>query len=111
MIKMKVKEESIAYAAAKNYKTQSCEDNLYKEISRLEKELDKNIALNDTQKSLLQSKLDNLGREMDEIIEYRAKAAMLRLKTRWHNEGEKNAKCFINIGKRHYKVNKEQSVA
>jgi len=60
MIKMKVREKSIAYAAAKNNKTKSCEDILYKEISDLDKELDKNTALNDTQKSLLRSKLDNL---------------------------------------------------
>ena len=36
MIKMKVREKSIAYAAAKNYKTKSREDTLYKEISGLE---------------------------------------------------------------------------
>ena len=45
---MKVREKSIAYAAAKNYKTKSCEDILYKEISGLEKELDENTALSDT---------------------------------------------------------------
>ena len=70
MIKMKVREKSIAFATAENYKTKSREDTFYKEISGLEKELDENTALNDTQKSLLQSKLDNLRREIAEIIEY-----------------------------------------
>ena len=78
MIKMKVREKSIAFATAENYKTKSREDTFYKEISGLEKELDENTALNDTQKSLLQSKLDNLRREIAEIIEYRTKGAILR---------------------------------
>ena len=38
MIKMKVREKLIAYTSAKNYKTKSREDTLYKEISGLEKE-------------------------------------------------------------------------
>ena len=92
-----------AYAAAKNYKTKSREDILYKEISSLEKELDENTALSDTQKSLLQSKLDNLRSEMEVIIEYRTRGAILRSRTRWHNEGEKNTKYFLNLEKRHYR--------
>ena len=60
----------------------------------MEKELDENTALSDTQKSLLQSKLDNLRSEMQEIIEYRTRAAMLRSRTRWHNEGEKTQNTF-----------------
>ena len=67
---------------------------IVKEISGLEKELDENTALSDTQKSLLQSKLDNLRNEMEEINEYRTKGAMLRSRTRWHNEGEKNTILF-----------------
>ena len=103
MIKMKVREKSIVYAAAKNYKTKSREDILYKEISGLEKELDENTALSDTQKWLLQSKLDNLRSEMEVIIEYRTWDAMLRSRNRWHNEGEKNTKYFLNLEKRHYR--------
>ena len=100
MIKMKVREKSIAYAAAKNYKTKSHKDILHKEISGLEKELDENTALSDTQKSLLQSKLDNLRSDMEEIIEYRTRGAILRSRIRWHNEGEKNTKYFLNLEKR-----------
>ena len=57
------------------------EDILYKEITGLEKELDENTALSDLQKLLLQSKLYNLRTEMEEIIEYRTKGAMLRSRT------------------------------
>ena len=65
--------------------------------------MDENTTLSDTQKSLLQSKLDNLRSEMEEIIEYRTRGAMLRSRTRWHNEGEKNTKYFLNLEKRHYR--------
>ena len=51
---MKVTEKLIACAAAKYCKTKSREDILYKEISGLEKELDENTALRNTQKSLLE---------------------------------------------------------
>ena len=54
------------------------EDILYKEITGLEKELDEDTAL---QKLLLQSKLDNLRSEMEEIIEYLTKGAMLQSRT------------------------------
>ena len=49
MIKMKVREKSITYAAANNYKTKFHEDTLQKEISGVEKELDEITALRDTQ--------------------------------------------------------------
>ena len=54
---MKVREKSISYATAENYKTKFREDILFKEISHLEKELDENTGLSNTQKSLLQSSL------------------------------------------------------
>ena len=103
MIKMKVREKSISYATARNHKTKLREEILFKEISLLEKELDENTGLSDTQKSLLQTSLDNLKNEMEEIIEYRTKGAVLRSRTRWYNEGEKNTKYFLNLEKRHYR--------
>ena len=69
----------------------------------MEKELDENTALSDIQKSLLKSKLDNLTSEMEVIIEYLTRGAMLRSRTRWHNEGEKNTKYFLNLEIRHYR--------
>ena len=41
-------------------------------------------------------------RELEKIIEYKTKGAILRSKCRWHNEGEKNTKYFLNLEKRHY---------
>ena len=94
MIKMKVRDKSISYATAKKHKTKLLEEILFKEISILEKELDENTGLSDTQKSLLQTSLDNLKNEMEEIIEYRTKGAVLWSRTRWYNEGEKTQNTF-----------------
>ena len=37
------------------------------------------------------------------IIEYRTKGAIVRSKSQWYNEGEKNTKYFLNLEKRHCK--------
>ena len=41
--------------------------------------------------------------ELEKIIEFRTKGTILRSKTRWYNDGEKNTKYFLNLEKRHYK--------
>ena len=41
--------------------------------------------------------------ELEKIVESRTKGAILRSKTRWYNEGEKNTKYFLNLEKRHFK--------
>ena len=35
------------------------------------------------------------------IIEHQTKGAILRSKSRWYNEGEKNTKYFLNLEKRY----------
>ena len=44
-----------------------------------------------------------LKEELEKIIEYRTKGAILRSKSRWYNESEKNTKYFLNLEKRHFK--------
>ena len=74
-----------------------------KEIADLEKEIDENTAINDEQKLQLYTRLEALKFELEKIIEYRTKGAILRSRSRWYNEGEKNTKYFLNLEKRHYK--------
>ena len=40
--------------------------------------------------------------ELENIIEYKTKGAIIRSKARWYNEGQKN-KYFLNLGNRHCK--------
>lgn len=71
-------------------------------IARLQKELD-NKTTGDTLFSHLEEQLNDSRRELEKIIEFRTKGAVLRSKTRWYNEGEKNTKYFLNLEKRHFK--------
>ena len=49
------------------------------------------------------SELEKKRWELETIIEYQTKGAILRSKSRWYNEGEKNTKYFLNLEKRHCK--------
>ena len=42
-------------------------------------------------------------REHETLIEYQTKGAIIRSKSRWYNEGEKNTKYFLNLEKQHCK--------
>ena len=39
--------------------------------------------------------------ELENIIDYKTKRAIIRSKARWYNEGEKNNKYFLNLENRH----------
>ena len=55
----------------------------------------------------LQKDIENRKKEDKETItiqrKLKTKGAILRSKCRWHNEGEKNTKYFLNLEKRHLK--------
>lgn len=82
-------------------------------MSRKEEELEKTINIlqrqfessssNENEKIAILVQLEDKTRELEKIIEYRTKGAILRAKCRWYNEGEKNSKYFLNLEKRHYK--------
>ena len=46
------------------------------------------------------TKLYRLRSEQNKIAEYRTKGAIIRSRTRWHEQGEKNTKYFLNLEKR-----------
>ena len=56
----------------------------------------------DLQNLQLEEQLSEKKGELERIFETRTKGAILRSKTRWHNEGEKNTKYFLNLEKRYY---------
>ena len=102
MIKLKIREKSLQYAANKTKKTKDREVELEQAISKLELKMD-NVDSSETENSELVEKLNDLKSELERIIELRTKGAILRSKIKWHNEGEKNTKYFLNLEKRHYK--------
>ena len=69
----------------------------------LEKIIDEGKFCNEQQKVDLQTTLDDYRNEIERIIEHHTRGAMLRSRTRWHNEGEKNTKYFLCLEKRQCK--------
>ena len=96
MIQLKVREKSITCSAPiKKAKVKKEEE--------LEKRLD-NTCSNDPRVSQnVTERIKILKEELEKIIEYRTKGAILRSKSRWCDEGEKNTKYFLNLEKRHFK--------
>ena len=102
MIKMKVREKSISYAASKNAATKKREIQLERDIAALEKLLD-TANCTDPLHDIAAERIRILKGELEKILEYRTKGAIIRSKSRWYNEGEKNSRYFLNLEKRHFK--------
>ena len=71
-------------------------------ITTFEKQLS-SVSLDDPQKQSLWTQLETNKQQLKRIVEYQTKGAILRTKSRWYNEGEKNTKFFLNFEKRHCK--------
>ena len=102
MVKMKVREESIKFGAHKKKKIAEKQEEIEQSIAFLEKNLAK-VSTDDAVKQKMWSELETKKRELETIIEHQTKGAILRSKSRWYNEGEKNTKYFLNLEKRHCK--------
>ena len=102
IIKLKVREKTLTYSKNRKKQTRQRETDLKQGIAKLEEELDKRNH-SDTQVSDLEEEINKQKLELEKIIEDRTKGAILRSKTKWYNEGEKNTKYFLNLEKRHYK--------
>ena len=68
----------------------------------LQKHID-NSNNNDNNPEHVKDKVKALKDEWEQIIEHRTRGAIIRSKTRWYNEGEKNTKYFLTLEKRHFK--------
>ena len=102
MIKLKIREQSLKYSAIKKAKISRHEEELEKEINNLQRSIETNN-MNGKDKEDAVNTLETKKSELEKIIEYRTKGSILRARCRWHNEGEKNTKYFLNLEKRHYK--------
>ena len=100
-IKLKIREHSLKYAVIKKAQTSRLKENLEKEINILQCLIESNMDEKDKKDTL--DALETKKLELEKIIEYRTKGSILRARCRWHNEGEKNTKYFLNLEKRHYK--------
>ena len=101
VIKMKIREASLNYAAARKRRLENRENQLEEEVLALENKLDeRNVS--DIVKENIRTELRIKKQLIEEIIAYKTQGAILRSKVKWYNEGEKNTKYFHNLEKRHF---------
>ena len=100
MIKLQIRDTSIKYSKAKIKKMNIKEVDIENEISDLERQLASCI---NNDKEALVEQFRVKKKELENIIEYKTKGAIIRSKARWYNEGEKNNKYFLNLENRHCK--------
>ena len=93
MIKLKIRELPIKYGSYKKTQQKTKQMLLENEIALLEKESEKP---NDPKKEEVLSRLINVKKELEEIIEYRTKGSIVRSKVKWYNDGEKIQNIFCN---------------
>ena len=99
-ILMKIRSVTIAYATMQKKNRNKEENNLMKEIEKLEKNENKN------KDEIV--RLENKKAQLTEIRNNRMEGVLLRSKAKWIAEGEKISKYFCNMEKRHY-VSKNMS--
>ena len=75
---------------------------LEREIALWEKHLDNASNSNPSHHNVAE-RIFILKKELENIFEYRTKGAIIRSKSQWYNEGEKNSGYFLNLEKRHCK--------
>ena len=93
-IKYKIREETISFSKNKSKCSRRHEQYLNKQIKRLEE----TIPFDESEENI--SKLENFKTELDDLYNKRTNGAILRSKTRWHEEGEKSTKYFMSLEKR-----------
>lgn len=101
MIKMKIRANSIIYAKRQKSRFKQNEAILEQEISALEKRSEEN-SLSDEDKQPILAELRTKRQQMEQMIHYKTQGAILRCKTRWYNDGERNTSYFLNLEKRHF---------
>ena len=84
MIKLKVRESSLSYSAMKKKKVNRIQEEIEKEIAKLETEL------SSAGKKVFE--ILSITEALEKLVEHRTKGAILRSKIVWYNEEEKNTK-------------------
>ena len=82
MVKLKVREKSIAFAAYQKSATTKRENELENTTTILQKQLDM-ANNNESQNQSIIERINLLKRDLEKIIEHRTKGAVLRPKSKW----------------------------
>ena len=101
VIKMQIRASSIKYAKEYRAKQRRTEISLEKDISTIEQKLEGND-LSDEERGEFLTELTLRKKSLELLISYKTQGSIIRSKTRWYNEGEKNTKYFLGLERRHY---------
>ena len=96
MLKMEMRGFCVQYSKRKSKIRRSKERELQKQIDHLMSMLKTNRSKENI------TELYRLRAELNKIAEYKTKGAIVRSRIRWHEEGEKNTKYFVNLEKRQH---------
>ena len=89
VIKMQIRASSIKYAKEYRAKQRRTEMSLEKDISTIEQKLEGND-LSDEERGEFLTELTLRKKSLELLISYKTQGSIIRSKTRWYNEGEKN---------------------
>ena len=98
VMKMQIRANSIKYAKQQKAKQKQTEKTLETEILKLELKLEDNIS--DVEKCEIRTKLEIKKQSLEQVISYKTQGSIIRYRTRWYNEGEKNTKYFFGLEKK-----------
>ena len=96
MLKMEVRGFCVQYSKRENKFRRNAEKELQNKIDHLMNVL----KTNRSRENIIE--LYRLRAELNKITEYRTKGAIVRSRIRWHEEGERNTKYFLNLEKRQH---------
>ena len=100
LVKYKIRQESIKYASFKKRQSENNMISLQDTLQKLEDERDE-IGIDQAGTETI----ENIREQIDKIQEEKTKGAMIRCRIRWHEQGEKSTKYFLNLEKRNH-INK-----
>ena len=85
------------YSKVKIKKMEKEEANIESALAALQGQLEQDV----NSKDVLEEKVRCKKNDLEHIIQYKTKGAIIRSTVRWYNEGEKNSKYFFNLENRH----------
>ncbi len=98
VIKCEIRAETISYACYKSKSRKQMEKELVKRLEELE------ILLAEDPSESVQAEHSVVTAELNSILSIKTKGAMLRSRSKWVEEGEKNTSYFLKLEKRNQKL-------
>ena len=98
MLKLVIRDASMKYSKAKIKKKKNKGANTERELAALERQLKQDV---NNDKGVLEEQIRLKKNELESIMQYETKGAIIRSKARWYNKGEKNSKYFLNLENKH----------